>query len=169
MHTYIPTIHHLRTLEDPRAVSRHSIPSVLVALLSCQLAVHLYSTMVQSQGGSLADEFLRGGSGGKGGGGAAVPPRFTVMRDRPSVVIPKLCGVSRALDQAIETIIVNFYESDFHSFSFAPLYARCLKMYVECLREREVDADEGRGRGGTLDASSPLQTGTSSPSSIRGR
>ena len=120
-----------RLFEDPKGVSRHSIPAALAALISCQLAIHLYSTTVLSQAAGTAHN----------AGGSSIPPRFTVMRDRPSVVIPKLCGLSRAIDQAIELIVVHFYESDFQSFTFAPLYAKALKTYVECLRAREEDTN----------------------------
>ncbi len=169
-----------KLFEDSRGCSRHSIPAALSALLSCQLAVHLYSTMVQSGGldgeeypamaaavGGAAARGRRGGGMDGGGGGGPGFPRFNLTRDRPSVVIPKFVGVSLALDQAIEQIVVQFYASDFQAFSFAPLYARCLKMYVECLAEREVG---GGGLGSPMSSASPgRRSFGGSPSPVRHR
>jgi len=69
-------------------------------------------------------------------------PRFQVILDRPSVVLPQLVGVSLAVDEAIEGIVERYYDSDFGTFCFAPLYARCVKMYLECGRRK------GGGEGG---------------------
>jgi len=52
--------------EDSRGCSRHSIPAVIGSLVSCQLALHLYSTMVLCEGGEK--EGVGGGRGGRGGG-----------------------------------------------------------------------------------------------------
>lgn len=135
--------------EDPRGCSRHSIPAVVGSLVGCQLALHLYSAMVLC----AADG---GGGNGRGTGGWAgwvsgkdtgmteagmqgAVPRFQVIFDRPSVVLPQLAGVSMAVDEAIESILGTYYESDLMTFSFAPLYARCLKMYIECWRRKDEE------------------------------
>ena len=44
-----------------------------------------------------------------------------------------------AVDEAIESILGTYYESDWMTFSFAPLYARCLKMYIECWRRKDEE------------------------------
>ncbi len=131
--------------EDSRGASRHSIPAVLAALLSCQLAIHLYSSVALLPPPGQEEDGAPGT--GKGKGKLAGSVRFTVLRDRPSVVAPQLCDVSAALDRAIEQIVVGYYDSDFASFAFAPLYARLIKMYVESLREREQEQEkDGGGR-----------------------
>ena len=151
--------------EDGRGASRHSIPAVLAALLSCQLAVHLYSSVALQEPGGGGGDGVEGPRRGKGAGGGGV--RFTVMRDRPSVVLPQFCDVSAALDRAVEQIVVCYYDSDFASFAFAPLYARLIKMYLENLREKEVEVgdDEGVGDEGVGYVYGGGQRGLLSPSS----
>ena len=124
--------------EDSRGCSRHSIPAVIGSLVSCQLALHLYSTMVLCKGG---EEEGGGGRTRKGG-----VPRFQVILERPSVVLPQLVGVSLAVDEAIEGIVERYYDSDFGTFCFAPLYARCVKMYVECGRRKGGEGGREGGR-----------------------
>ncbi|GAB5031282.1 Hypothetical protein NocV09_00501500 [Nannochloropsis oceanica] len=143
--------------EDSRGCSRHSIPSVIGALVSCQLAMHLYSYMVLCEGG---EEGGAGGTTRKGG-----VARFQVILDRPSVVLPQLVGVSLAVDDAIEEIVEKYYDSDFATFSFAPLYARCVKMYVECGRRK---VGEGGQEGGVAGEVGGMGEG-GSPSLLRKR
>lgn len=151
--------------EDSRGASLHSIPAVLAALLSCQLAVHLYSSVALQEPGGGGGDGVEGPRRGKGGAGGGV--RFTVLRDRPSVVLPQFCDVSAALDRAVEQIVVCYYDSDFASFAFAPLYARLIKLYLENLREKEVGVgdDEGFGDEGAGYAYGGGQRGLLSPSS----
>lgn len=143
--------------EDSRGCSRHSIPTVIGALVSCQLALHLYSTMM------LCEGVEGGGVGGRTRKGGVA--RFQVILDRPSVVLPQLVGVSLAVDEAIEEIVEKFYDSDFATFSFAPLYARCVKMYVECGRRK---VGEGGQEGGVVGEVGGLGEG-GSPSLLRKR
>lgn len=99
-----------RQFEDFRSSSRSSIPSAVVALLSLQLAVHLYSAT------ALGD-----------------PQRLTTatthrLHDRPSTVIAPLLRLGLCIDKSLEKIIYNFYETDFHAWGFAPIYAKCLQV-----------------------------------------
>jgi hypothetical protein len=104
-----------RNFEDPRSSAKATLPSALSMLISCQLAIHIYSSQVY---------------GGKRTGFDAR------IRDRRSVIHPKLLRASQAVDHAIEQILYRFYEGDLQLFTFPPLYAKCIGVYVQRLQSR---------------------------------
>jgi hypothetical protein len=108
-----------------RASSRPTVPSAVVALLNLQLSIHAYSAAATGNTSSVIHSTMR-------------------LHDRPGTVLAPFLRLSLAIDKTIEKIIYCFYETEFDSWSFAPIYSKCLQVYVRSmLREPEPQDSPG--------------------------
>jgi len=111
------------SVDDAQSYCRHTVPSALNSLLALQIAIHLYSASASND---------------------HVTPRFLRLRDRDSVVLPLYRRISVAIDQTVEGIIRVYYNSDFSMYAFPPLYAKCLKTFLNAMKPRQVGGiDDG--------------------------